>query len=77
MDEIRFDFLTHLLRISLRHVDSYLENQRRRAVRDAQGYYFPYKKYTLKDYKDLQKQEAQQNPYADAVEPTIDRVYTV
>jgi hypothetical protein len=54
--------------------DSYVENQRRRALRDAQGYYFPYKKYTLKDYKDLQKQEANHNPYAAVVnEVPIDR----
>ncbi|CAF4063105.1 unnamed protein product [Rotaria sordida] len=53
--------------------DSYLENQRRRALRDIQGYYFPYKKYTLKDYKDLQKHDAQNNPYASINEPTPDR----
>lgn len=56
--------------------DSYLENQRRRALRDTQGYYFPYKKYTLKDYKDLQKQEAQHNPYASINDATLDRVYS-
>ncbi|CAF3746542.1 unnamed protein product [Rotaria sp. Silwood1] len=54
--------------------DSYLENQRRRALRDIQGYYFPYKKYTLKDYKDLQKQDSQNNPYASVNnEPSPDR----
>ena len=54
-------------------LDSYLENQRRRHLRDSQGYYFPYKKYTLKDYKDLQKLN-NQNPFADVQEPIIDRV---
>jgi hypothetical protein len=54
-------------------LDSYLENQRRRTLRDVQGYYFPYKKYTLKDYKDLQKVDTQ-NPFADVNETTIDRV---
>ncbi|CAF2097943.1 unnamed protein product [Rotaria magnacalcarata] len=53
--------------------DSYLENQRRRALRDIQGYYFPYKKYTLKDYKDLQKHDSQNNPYASLNEPSPDR----
>ncbi|CAF3054645.1 unnamed protein product [Rotaria sp. Silwood2] len=53
--------------------DSYLENQRRRALRDVQGYYFPYKKYTLKDYKDLQKQDSQNNPYASINDPLPDR----
>ncbi|CAF1299036.1 unnamed protein product, partial [Didymodactylos carnosus] len=52
--------------------DSYLENQRRRAVRDAQGYYFPYRKYTLKDYKDLQKAD-HQNPFSSVNETVIDR----
>ncbi|CAF0846371.1 unnamed protein product [Didymodactylos carnosus] len=52
--------------------DSYLENQRRRAVRDAQGYYFPYRTYTLKDYKDLQKAD-HQNPFASLNETAIDR----
>ncbi|CAF4566188.1 unnamed protein product [Rotaria sp. Silwood1] len=52
--------------------DSYLENQRRRAVRDAQGYYFPYKKYTLKDYKDFQKLN-NPNLFGDANETVIDR----
>lgn len=54
-------------------LDSYLENQRRRALRDVQGYYFPYKKYTLKDYKDMQRLN-NQNPFADTNEITIDRV---
>ena len=53
--------------------DSYLENQRRRTLRDAQGYYFPYKKYNLKDYKDMQKLN-NPNPYAEIPETTIDRV---
>ncbi|CAF2551744.1 unnamed protein product [Rotaria sp. Silwood2] len=52
--------------------DSYLENQRRRVVRDAQGYYFPYKKYTLKDYRDLQKLN-NPNPFGDTNEAVIDR----
>ncbi|CAF0774494.1 unnamed protein product [Rotaria sordida] len=52
--------------------DSYLENQRRRALRDAQGYYFPYKKYTLKDYKDLQKLN-NPNLFGDTNEAVIDR----
>ena len=55
-------------------LDSYLENQRRRALRDIQGYYFPYKKYTLKDYKDLQKMDAQNNPYASISDTVSDRV---
>lgn len=54
-------------------IDSYLENQRRRVLRDVQGYYFPYKKYTLKDYKDLQKVN-NQNPFAEVNETVIDRV---
>lgn len=53
--------------------DSYLENQRRRTLRDVQGYYFPYKKYTVKDYKDMQKL-GNPNPYAEIPEATIDRV---
>ncbi|CAF0981450.1 unnamed protein product [Adineta ricciae] len=53
--------------------DSYLENQRRRAVRESQGYYFPYKKYTLKDYKDLQKTESQFNPYGSYKAENVDR----
>ncbi|CAF3961128.1 unnamed protein product [Adineta steineri] len=53
--------------------DSYLENQRRRALRDAQGYYFPYKKYTLKDYKDLQKMGSHFNPYGPFNETKYDR----
>ncbi|CAF0885022.1 unnamed protein product [Adineta ricciae] len=53
--------------------DSYLENQRRRAVRESQGYYFPYKKYTLKDYKDLQKTESQFNPYGPYKAENVDR----
>ncbi|CAF3374995.1 unnamed protein product [Rotaria socialis] len=52
--------------------DGYLENQRRRVLRDAQGYYFPYKKYTLKDYKDIQKLNVQ-NPFAEVNEAVIDR----
>lgn len=52
--------------------DSYLENQRRRALRDSQGYYFPYKKYTLKDYRDMQKTN-NANPFAETNEMTIDR----
>ncbi|CAF2014174.1 unnamed protein product [Rotaria magnacalcarata] len=52
--------------------DGYLENQRRRVLRDAQGYYFPYKKYTLKDYKDIQKLNVQ-NPFAEVNEAIIDR----
>jgi hypothetical protein len=76
MDEIRFylnlinSFYIHVIFFFL---DSYLENQRRRTLRDAQGYYFPYKKYTLKDYKDMQKLN-NQNPFADINEITIDRV---
>ena len=58
----------------LDRLDSYLENQRRRAVRESQGYYFPYKKYTLKDYKDLQKTESQFNPYGSYKAENIDRV---
>lgn len=54
-------------------IDGYLENQRRRVLRDAQGYYFPYKRYTLKDYKDMQKLNIQ-NPYAEVNESIIDRV---
>lgn len=54
-------------------LDSYLENQHRRALRNAQGYYFPYKRYTLKDYKDMQKLN-NPNPYAELPEATIDRV---
>lgn len=53
--------------------DSYLENQRRRALRDTQGYYFPYKQYTLKDYKDLQRSEATKNPYAPIQDPLTER----
>lgn len=55
-------------------VDSYLENQRRRAVRETQGFYYPYKQYTLKDYKDLQKSETNKNPYAPMEEPLTERV---
>ena len=76
MDEIRFvpiELYTYYSFFSL--LDSYLENQRRRTLRDVQGYYFPYKKYTLKDYKDLQKLESQHNPYASVNEITVDRVY--
>lgn len=50
-----------------------MENQRRRALRDSQGYYFPYKKYTLKDYRDMQKTN-NANPFAETNETTIDRV---
>ena len=63
-DQYEFDFLT----------DSYLENQRRRALRESQGFYFPYKQYTLKDYKDLQKMESNKNPYAPLEDPVTDRV---
>lgn len=56
------------------NLDSYLENQRRRALRDTQGYYFPYKQYTLKDYKDLQRSEATKNPYAPLQDPLTERV---
>ena len=63
--------LLHLLQQPcLPLADSYVENQRRRAVRDAQGYYFPYKRYTLHDYKGLQKLEAHSNPYAPLSERT-------
>ncbi|UJR09717.1 hypothetical protein I4U23_013946 [Adineta vaga] len=53
--------------------DSYLENQHRRALRESQGYYFPYKKYTLKDYKDLKKQGSQFNPYGSYKTDNVDR----
>ncbi len=71
---LNFSFDTLFSNNSISFSDSYVENQRRRAVRDAQGYYFPYKKYTLKDYRDLQKQEANHNPYAAVDEPPLDRV---
>ena len=70
---ILLQFYIYLFNI-ISFADSYLENQRRRALRDTQGYYFPYKRYTLKDYKDLQKHEEQYNPYAAVPEPTLDRV---
>jgi hypothetical protein len=76
MDEIRYIYsnLFFLNNKSLFLLDSYLENQRRRALRDSQGYYFPYKKYTLQDYKDLQKTEALHNPYASVPVAPLDRV---
>jgi hypothetical protein len=73
MDEIRLNFNSIINLIHEFLLDSYLENQRRRTLRDVQGYYFPYKKYTLKDYKDMQKLN-NQNPFSDVQEITIDRV---
>lgn len=60
--------------IFIRFSDSYVENQRRRHLRDSQGFYFPYKKYTLQDYKEIQKLTAIANPYGDGTEPIPDRV---
>jgi hypothetical protein len=56
------------------HLDSYQESQRRQNLRDKQGFYYPYKRYTLKDYKDLQKLAAQNNPYARVAQTSVDRV---
>lgn len=56
-------------------LDGYAESQRRRVLRDSQGYYFPYKAYTLRDYRDLQKFHVQVSRM-DANEALTDRVDT-
>ncbi|UJR36386.1 hypothetical protein I4U23_029110 [Adineta vaga] len=52
--------------------DTYVETERIRAVRDAQGYYIPYKPYTLKDYNVLKK-NFKVNPYSQRNESPVDR----
>ena len=75
MDQIRYESFSFRF-IYFVFLDSYLENQRRRALRDTQGYYFPYKKYTLKDYRDIQKTN-NANPFSETNETTIDRVKSI
>ncbi|CAF1407607.1 unnamed protein product [Adineta ricciae] len=48
--------------------DTYVETERIRAVRDAQGYYIPYKPYTLKEYNQLKK-SLLSNPYSKPDQP--------
>ncbi|CAF0950303.1 unnamed protein product [Adineta steineri] len=54
--------------------DTYVESERIRAVRDAQGYYMPYKPYTLKDYNELKKTFNHNNLYSTRQESPVDRV---